>query len=208
MPDITKTLADARATVETALRHAALGFRQGETFVSAEKALAAVDEMAVIVATAAVQAGLNALDAAAVTQGAGTEEVERALSVGALMANVMFNLKQGQSSGERERAIYADLQRQWDAAVGPARAALAARAAPASTPAGWRPIETAPKDTLILFYGAKRLEMTVGMNHSRDGWVSDSTSEFLSMYPPTHWMPLPAAPSSPSAEPPQGAAQP
>jgi hypothetical protein len=56
------------------------------------------------------------------------------------------------------------------------------------------PIETAPKDVTILLYGAKRLEMCVGMHHSRDGWVTDTTSEWMSMYPPTHWMPLPAAP--------------
>lgn len=62
--------------------------------------------------------------------------------------------------------------------------------------AGWVPIETAPKDTLILLYGAKRLKFAVGMHHSRDGWVSDSTSEFLSMYPPTHWMHIPPAPST------------
>lgn len=60
----------------------------------------------------------------------------------------------------------------------------------------WQPIATAPKDVLILLYGAKRMEFAVGMNHSRDGWVSDSTAEFLSMYPPTHWMPLPHRPKA------------
>lgn len=60
----------------------------------------------------------------------------------------------------------------------------------------WQPIETAPKDEAVLLYGAKRLEMCVGMNHSRDGWVTDTTSEWMSMYTPTHWMPLPAAPSA------------
>ena len=60
----------------------------------------------------------------------------------------------------------------------------------------WQPIATAPKDVLILLYGAKRMEFAVGMNHSRDGWVSASTAEFLSMYPPTHWMPLPHRPKA------------
>lgn len=60
--------------------------------------------------------------------------------------------------------------------------------------AQWQPIETAPKDTTILLYGAKRSEMVVGMYHSRDGWVIDTPSEWVSMYPPKHWMPLPAAP--------------
>lgn len=65
----------------------------------------------------------------------------------------------------------------------------------------WQPIETAPKDTTVLLYGAKRLEMCVGMNHSRDGWVTDTTSEWLSMYTPTHWMPLPEPPKKkPSVE--------
>ena len=69
------------------------------------------------------------------------------------------------------------------------------RAAPPAAPASqWMPIETAPKDVTILLYGAKRLEMCVGMHHSRDGWVTDTTSDWMSMYPPTHWMPLPAAP--------------
>lgn len=58
----------------------------------------------------------------------------------------------------------------------------------------WMPIESAPKDQTILLYGAKRLEICVGMNHSRDGWVTDTTSEWASMYPPTHWMPLPPPP--------------
>jgi hypothetical protein len=61
--------------------------------------------------------------------------------------------------------------------------------------AEWRPIETAPKDVTVLLYGAKRLEMCVGMHHSRDGWVTDTTSEWATMYPPTHWMPLPAPPA-------------
>lgn len=66
----------------------------------------------------------------------------------------------------------------------------------AAEPTGWMPIETAPKDKLILLYGAKRMEFAVGMHHSRDGWVSDSTAEFLSMYQPTHWKELPRRPST------------
>ena len=67
-------------------------------------------------------------------------------------------------------------------------------AAQPAVPEGWQPIETAPMDVAVLLYGAKRLELCVGMHHSRDGWVTDTTSEWASMYPPTHWMPLPAAP--------------
>lgn len=58
----------------------------------------------------------------------------------------------------------------------------------------WMPIESAPKDVAILLYGAKRLGMCVGIHHSRDGWATDTTSEWMSMYPPTHWMPLPPPP--------------
>lgn len=64
----------------------------------------------------------------------------------------------------------------------------------------WQPIETAPLNVTLLLYGAKRLEMCVGMNHSRYGWVTDTTSEWVrmypptSIYPPTHWMPLPPPP--------------
>lgn len=59
----------------------------------------------------------------------------------------------------------------------------------------WQPIATAPIDVCILLYGAKRTGMVVGMNHSRDGWVIDTPSEWASMYPPTHWMPLPPPPA-------------
>lgn len=80
----------------------------------------------------------------------------------------------------------------FDKAIDAIAALREALAQPA--PERWMPIETAPKDVTILLYGAKRLEMCVGMHHSRDGWVTDTTSEWMSMYPPTHWMPLPAAP--------------
>ena len=70
----------------------------------------------------------------------------------------------------------------------------AVREAIATAVPEWSPIETAPKDVTVLLCGAKRLEMCVGMNHSRDGWVTDTTSGWVSMYPPTHWMPLPPPP--------------
>lgn len=58
----------------------------------------------------------------------------------------------------------------------------------------WRPIESAPKDEVILLFGAKKSPMVAGMLHSRDGWVIDTPSEWMTMYPPTHWMPLPEPP--------------
>ncbi len=75
------------------------------------------------------------------------------------------------------------------------RAMLAAAPqAPEASP--WLPIDSCPMDTLVFLYGAKRLDMAVGMRHSRDGWVTDTSSEWASMYPPTHWMPLPAGPKA------------
>lgn len=58
----------------------------------------------------------------------------------------------------------------------------------------WQPIEIAPKDTEILVTGAKRIGTCVAHNDSRDGWETETSSEWVSIYTPTHWMPLPKAP--------------
>jgi len=58
----------------------------------------------------------------------------------------------------------------------------------------WQPIETAPIDTEILLGPTKRMAICVGLNCSRDGWVTETPSEWVSIYPPTHWMPLPEPP--------------
>lgn len=58
----------------------------------------------------------------------------------------------------------------------------------------WLPIETAPKDELILVGPTKRMGICVAMNHSRDGWVTETVSEWANIYVPTVWMPLPPAP--------------
>lgn len=58
----------------------------------------------------------------------------------------------------------------------------------------WKPIESAPKDELILVGPTKRMGICVAMNHSRDGWVTETCNEWCSIYTPTHWMPLPAEP--------------
>ena len=58
----------------------------------------------------------------------------------------------------------------------------------------WRPIETAPRDELILVGPTKRMGICVAMHHSRDGWVTETTGDWFGIYTPTHWMPLPAAP--------------
>ncbi|WP_313695040.1 DUF551 domain-containing protein, partial [Achromobacter mucicolens] len=58
----------------------------------------------------------------------------------------------------------------------------------------WKPIESAPKDELILVGPTKRMGICVAMNHSRDGWVTETCNEWFSIYTPTHWMPLPEEP--------------
>ncbi len=58
----------------------------------------------------------------------------------------------------------------------------------------WQPIETAPNNELILLGPTKRMGVCVGMNHSFEGWVTETPSDWVSIYTPTHWMPLPAAP--------------
>lgn len=61
----------------------------------------------------------------------------------------------------------------------------------------WQPIETAPKDELILVARTKRMcGPCAAMNHSQDGWVTETPGEWVSIYTPSHWMPLPAAPGS------------
>jgi len=58
----------------------------------------------------------------------------------------------------------------------------------------WQPIETAPKDEPILVGPTKRMGICVAMNCSRDGWVTETCVEWVSMYTPTHWMQLPEPP--------------
>ena len=60
----------------------------------------------------------------------------------------------------------------------------------------WQPIETAPKDELILVGPAKRMGICTAMNHTQDGWVTETPSEWVSIYTPTHWMPLPPEPET------------
>jgi hypothetical protein len=61
----------------------------------------------------------------------------------------------------------------------------------------WQPIETAPKDTLVLVCKSKRLiGPAVAMNDSRDGWIVETPSDWASIYPPKLWMPLPEPPNT------------
>ena len=58
----------------------------------------------------------------------------------------------------------------------------------------WQPIETAPKDELILVGPTKRMGICVAMHCSCDGWVTETCVEWVTIYTPTHWMPLPEPP--------------
>lgn len=58
----------------------------------------------------------------------------------------------------------------------------------------WQKIETAPMDVEILVGPTKRMQQCVARNDSRDGWVTETPSEWVSIYTPTHWMPLPPDP--------------
>lgn len=64
----------------------------------------------------------------------------------------------------------------------------------------WQPIETAPKDELILVARTKRMcGPCAAMNSSQDGWVTETPGEWVSIYTPEHWMPMPAAPGDSAA---------
>lgn len=71
-------------------------------------------------------------------------------------------------------------------------------ASPSSEAAGWRPIETAPKDgtkiILLLSTGAGNM-VHIGCKDQRpnSGWHIEPNGYWSSV---THWMPLPAAPVS------------
>jgi hypothetical protein len=58
----------------------------------------------------------------------------------------------------------------------------------------WEPIATAPQGVPLLVYGAKRLLCTVARYTKGDGWEQEGTSEWHTMYTPTHWMHLPDRP--------------
>lgn len=66
----------------------------------------------------------------------------------------------------------------------------------------WRPIEfneegdptNVPADTPILVPPTKRLGMAVAKWNPLDGWETETCSEWVGMYRPTHWQPLPAEP--------------
>jgi hypothetical protein len=89
-------------------------------------------------------------------------------------------------------------------------AALASPVVAEPREAGWRPIETAPKDgTRILgwcydevetLYWCESVWVTAG-----GAWVSEEARSDTMEYLPTHWLPLPAPPRTPSQDSEEGA---
>lgn len=64
--------------------------------------------------------------------------------------------------------------------------------------AEWQPIETAPRDTVVIVGAAGASSETAFFVEPLNGWFSES-SEITGFnqwraFPPTHWMPLPEAP--------------
>lgn len=55
-----------------------------------------------------------------------------------------------------------------------------------------------PEETPILVPPTKRLGMTVAKWSKRDGWETETTSEWVGIYRPTHFQPLPAEPELPA----------
>lgn len=82
------------------------------------------------------------------------------------------------------------------------RAMIVAYAGHAKVPefGQWQPIETEPRDELILVGPTKRMGICAAMLHSRDGWVTETCSDWVSIYTPTHWMPLPPPPGAKEGE--------
>ena len=68
---------------------------------------------------------------------------------------------------------------------------------------GWQPIETAPKDGLILMsfyytndtFPTEQFTQITYWSDSEKGWDGIATSIRLGAITPTHWMPLPKPPA-------------
>lgn len=81
--------------------------------------------------------------------------------------------------------------------------ALPSTALAARPEEGWKPIETAPKDgrEIILFFPTYNENQIAVYRYNEDGELAwegiGGWSDVEGEYAPTHWMPLPPAPSKP-----------
>ena len=76
--------------------------------------------------------------------------------------------------------------------------------------ATWRPIETAPKDRVILVYGCEFRRHIIGRGYwfqgvpgDGEGWITSSfytqpKDDMRGNFTPTHWTPLPPLPEPPA----------
>jgi hypothetical protein len=68
-------------------------------------------------------------------------------------------------------------------------------------PYAWQPIESAPKDRLILAVVGQQTRLVMWTKASHISWygwcLADQGGEDFDLCEPTHWMPLPAPPVSP-----------
>jgi len=62
----------------------------------------------------------------------------------------------------------------------------------------WQPIETAPKDNLIIGYDPVKENPIQVMKYDYGGWGDAVYQEWSAE--PTHWMPLPEPPKQPDTE--------
>jgi hypothetical protein len=63
---------------------------------------------------------------------------------------------------------------------------------------GWRPIESAPEERLVLLYMAlpgEPLGFDIGWLEDGDWMLSSKDNEPADVAQPTHWQPLPAPPA-------------
>jgi hypothetical protein len=59
----------------------------------------------------------------------------------------------------------------------------------------WRPIKTAPKGGMFIYYWLRDRKRAVGLAYlANDGHWRDSEGNWEKRIEPTHWMPLPAPP--------------
>lgn len=72
-------------------------------------------------------------------------------------------------------------------------------AAPQPAPAGWRPIETAPKDGRRVLIAVEGVDRAVVALWSGAVWETLDGHDWMGRAV-THWMPLPAAPAAPGGE--------
>ncbi len=93
--------------------------------------------------------------------------------------------------------------RPWSARAIDTLLAILAKHAPdaAKLEAQWQPIETAPRDrTMILGINPQSSLgcVTVFYNSALSKWCSSWEASAIIAHQPTHWMPLPAPPSTPA----------